>query len=83
MNIDKTKDDRATYQSLAIAFSPKTTKDFIMAILTQPNPKTLTLTYFDGEFDALIGLLPQVTELDSPYYQGYLAASLEHDLVPF
>jgi hypothetical protein len=54
-----------------------------MAILTQPKPKTLTLTYFDGEFDALIGLLPQVTELDSPYYQGYLAASLEHDLVPF
>jgi hypothetical protein len=67
----------------AIAFCPKTTKDFIIAILTQPKPKTLTLTYFDGEFDALIGLLPQVTELDSPYYQGYLAASLEHDLVPF
>ncbi|MFM6863089.1 MAG: hypothetical protein ACKPKG_20970 [Dolichospermum sp.] len=54
-----------------------------MTTLTQEKPKTFTLTYFDGEFDALIGLLPQVTELDSPYYQGYLAASLEHDLVPF
>jgi hypothetical protein len=58
-------------------------KDFIMLTLTQDKPKTLTLTYFDGEFDALIGLLPQVMELDSPYFQGYLAASLEHDLVPF
>ncbi|MFM7407012.1 MAG: hypothetical protein ACKO3K_10210 [Cuspidothrix sp.] len=54
-----------------------------MAILTQDKLQTLTLTYFDGEFDALIGLSPKVTELDSLYYQGYLAASLEHDLVPF
>lgn len=54
-----------------------------MTTLAQDKPKNLTLTYFDGEFDALIGLLPQVTELDSPYYKGYLAASLEHDLVPF
>ena len=54
-----------------------------MTTLTQPKPKTLTLTYFDGEFDALIGLSPQVMELDNPYFQGYLAASLEHDLVPF
>jgi hypothetical protein len=53
-----------------------------MPTLTQ-KPQTQTLTYFDGEFDALIGLLPQIIELDSPYYQGYLAASLEHDLVPF
>ena len=56
-----------------------------MHILAQSQTLTqsLTLTYFDGEFDALIGLLPQVTELDSPYYQGYLAASLKYDLVPF
>ena len=58
-------------------------EDLYMTTLTQEKPKTCTLTYFDGEFDALIGLSPQVTELDSPYYQGYLAASLEHDLVPF
>jgi hypothetical protein len=54
-----------------------------MTTLTQPKPKTFTLTYFDGEFDALIGLSPQITELASQYYQGYLTASLKFDLVPF
>jgi hypothetical protein len=70
------------YQGVRSPFEKTHNKDFIMPNLTQ-KPKTCTLTYFDGEFDALIGLSPQVMELDSPYYQGYLAASLEHDLVPF
>jgi hypothetical protein len=83
LNIDKTKDDRATYQSLAIAFSPKTTKDFIMAILTQDKPQTLTLTYFDGKFDAVIGLPPITSELGSDYYRGYLAAVIESGCTPF
>lgn len=83
MNIDKTKDDRTTYQGERSPLVQPSNKDLYMTTLTQEKPKTCTLTYFDGEFDALIGLLPQVTELDSPYYQGYLAASLEHDLVPF
>ena len=54
-----------------------------MDILAQVKPKTVALTYFDGEFDALIGLMPQVTELASHYYQGYLITSLKFDLVPF
>ena len=54
-----------------------------MTTLTQSQTLTQSLTYFDGEFDALIGLIPQITDLDSEYYQGYLASSLKYDLVPF
>ncbi len=54
-----------------------------MTTLTQSQTLTQSLTYFDGEFDALIGLIPQITDLDSEYYQGYLSASLKYDLVPF
>lgn len=62
---------------------PQLIRSRMTTTLTQPKLQTQTLTYFDGEFDAIIGLLPQVMELDSPYYQGYLAASLKFDLVPF
>ncbi|MFM6051435.1 MAG: hypothetical protein ACKPA7_07280 [Sphaerospermopsis kisseleviana] len=40
------------------------------------------LTYGDGWDDALLGKMPRITEF-SPYYSGYLAASIQYDLVPF
>ena len=79
----QTKDDRPTTRECDRLLNIPQKEDLYMTTLTQDKPKTLTLTYFDGEFDALIGLSPQVMEPDSPYFQGYLAASLEYDLVPF
>ncbi|MFM6153548.1 MAG: hypothetical protein ACKPE3_11190 [Sphaerospermopsis kisseleviana] len=43
---------------------------------------TTELTYGDGWDDALLGKMPRITEF-SPYYSGYLAASIRYDLVPF
>ncbi|MHC5855168.1 hypothetical protein [Nostoc sp.] len=37
--------------------------------LTLLTSETSTTSYFDGEFDALIGLLPQTTT--GAYWQGY------------
>lgn len=37
--------------------------------LTLPAATTTVTSYFDGEFDALIGLLPQTTT--GAYWQGY------------
>ncbi|WP_016948721.1 hypothetical protein [Anabaena sp. PCC 7108] len=54
-----------------------------MAILTQDKPQTLTLTYFDGEFDAIIGLSPITTDLTTDYYRGYIAGVNESGVTPF
>jgi hypothetical protein len=40
-----------------------------------------TSDYFDGEFDAAIGLLPKKTE--GEYWQGYLAKVSETSNTPF
>ncbi|MBD2667272.1 hypothetical protein [Richelia sinica] len=54
-----------------------------MTTLTQAKPQTLTLTYFDGKFDAVIGLPPITTDLTTDYYRGYLAAVIESGVTPF
>lgn len=55
-----------------------------MQILAEikPQPQTKSLTYNEGWNDAIYGKMPQTCEF-SPYYSGYLAASLRYDLVPF
>jgi hypothetical protein len=36
-----------------------------------------------GEFDAVVGLPPVTTELNSPYFQGYLKAVVVTGSTPF
>jgi len=36
-----------------------------------------------GQFDAVVGLPPVTTELNSQYFQGYLKAVVETGVTPF
>jgi hypothetical protein len=57
-----------------------------MTTLTQNKPQAQTtkqLDAIDGEFDYLIGLRPQVKDLNSDYYKGYKAAADKQGKTPF
>jgi hypothetical protein len=53
-----------------------------MLVQTQAQNQALTnLSYYDGEFDASIGLLPKTYYGD--YWRGYLAYTLQTGNTPF
>ncbi|MGM3309814.1 hypothetical protein ACSQ6I_28230 [Anabaena sp. WFMT] len=46
-------------------------------------PQTKTLTYVDGQLDALQRLAPLTTELDSDYFRGYRDTVIKYGVTPF
>jgi len=53
-----------------------------MTTLTANTSKT-QLDRAAGQFDAVVGLPPVTTELNSQYFQGYLKAVVETGVTPF
>lgn len=58
-----------------------------MTTLTPANTAQVSTTanfaQYDGQFDAIVGLLPANTDLGSTYFQGYIKAVVSTGVTPF
>lgn len=46
-------------------------------------PQAKTLSYVDGQFDALQRIAPLTTALDSDYFRGYRDTVIKYGVTPF